>query len=90
MSSSATGKRDGRLTEIYEVKCSAERQTLYGAIGQLVTHSAGQSADLIKTLVLPRDQPIATDIKCALDELGVKVRHYSVAGTPRARTVRLF
>lgn len=82
-------KRGGKLTEIYEVKCTAERQTLYAGIGQLLTHSAGQRADVIKTLVLPRDERVASDIQCALDELGVRVRRYSLTGKPKARKVQL-
>lgn len=57
--------RDGRLTDIYEVKTSGARQVLYTAIGQLVVHSAGD-ANVRRHLVLPEDVEVPDDVALAL------------------------
>jgi hypothetical protein len=63
------------LTELYEVKTSCDRQSLYAALGQLVTHSGSKLAgpNLQCHLVVPAGQQIAPDIRAALQKLSIRV-----------------
>lgn len=82
-------KKNGRLTEIYEVKTGVERQTLYTAIGQLVTHSNGADGNVDKFLVLPQGEKLPADFETAIDALNVHVRRFKLVGSARERTVQL-
>lgn len=79
---------DGKLAELVEVKCSTERQTLYTAIGQLVTHSANER-QVVRTLVLPEDGTIPSDIQLAIDRLGIGLRRFRLTGPADKRGVVL-
>lgn len=76
-----------RRTEIYEVKTSCDRQSLYTGIGQLMTHAHDQSAT--RTLVLPSDSDIPTDCNNALRRLGISVRRFHLAGQGVGTHVKL-
>lgn len=69
--------RNGKLVEIYEVKTSTTRQTLYAAIGQLIVHSSGQ-AGVARYIVLPSTGSVPRDIKQALDELHIKKLNFRI------------
>lgn len=70
-------KKGGRLVEIYEVKTGLGRQTLYTAIGQLMTHSA-EDPDIAKVLVLPIEEAVPGDISRAVESLGIKLRRFGI------------
>lgn len=56
----------GELREIYEVKTSCERQSLYSAIGQIVVHDNSLDGHCGRFLVLPNDDIIPEDVESAL------------------------
>jgi hypothetical protein len=80
-------RKAGKLTEVYEVKTSTERQTLYTAIGQLLTHGIDRA--VAKFLVLPEDEEVPDDLKIAIRALNINVRRFKLVGRPRKRAVRL-
>lgn len=59
------------LVEVFEVKTSTGRSDIYGAIGQLMVH--GTAADCRRVIVLPHKEPIAADLKDALQRLGIEL-----------------
>lgn len=64
-----------QITEIYEVKTSLQRQSLYTGIGQLLSHSASEPETIQKTLVLPEgDLPFG--MAKNLNALGIRIRRY--------------
>lgn len=77
-------KVNGGMTEIYEVKTGCDRQSLYTAIGQLVTHSADADAGIIRRLVIPEGQ-LPVGIAPCLNKLGVEVRRYRLTPAPNRR-----
>lgn len=82
-------KKGRKLTELYEVKTGIERQTLYSAIGQLVTHSSGADGTLTKFLVVPNGTELPADFKRAIDALKIHVRRFKLVGSASKRAVRL-
>jgi hypothetical protein len=58
------------LVEIFEVKPSADRSSIYSAVGQLLIH--GRNELCSKTIVLPKDESLASDLAEALDRLQIK------------------
>ncbi len=65
-----------QLSEIYEVKTSADRNNIYTAIGQLITHSGSQSCKRI--IVLPENESISFDLQDALDRMKIKLIHFKL------------
>ncbi|MES5485398.1 hypothetical protein QMZ05_21830, partial [Bradyrhizobium sp. INPA03-11B] len=82
-------KRDGVLSEVYEVKTAVGRQTLYTAIGQLVTHAANGRHNVTKVLVLPAAENIPNDLDRAISSLGIALRRFRLEKTGRDWTVEL-
>lgn len=76
------------MTEIYEIKTSLARQSIYTAIGQLVTHSAGQSDNVQRVLVLPEGD-LAPDLKRCIRAQQFGVRRFKLAGSGKRRKVVL-
>lgn len=64
------------LLELYEVKTSCDRQSLYAALGQIVTHAAVRRPDLERFLVVPADEKPPRDIRDAIQALGIKIRTF--------------
>ena len=62
-----------KITEIYEFKTSLDRQALYAAIGQIITHSVGSAPDVTRVLVIPMGI-IASDLKRCIELLSIDVR----------------
>ncbi|WP_340116160.1 hypothetical protein [Pelagibius sp. 7325] len=56
----------GDTCEIYEVKTSCDRQSLYAAIGQIIVHDDSSNQTCKRFLVLPDDGLIPDDINRAL------------------------
>lgn len=80
-------KAKGAMTEIYEVKTSCDRQSLYTAIGQLFTHSADAGDGIVRKLVIPEGQ-LPAGIGPCLAKLGIAVRRYRLTPAPN-RAVQL-
>ncbi len=78
----------GSIAEVYEVKSKLDRASLYGAIGQLVTHCGAGARDIRRTLVLPEGE-IMTDIEAALFRENIDVRRYRLIGSGEATRVKL-
>ena len=67
-------EKNGRLSEVYEVKTTTDRPALYTAIGQLVTHAAdSNNPKAAKFLVVPAKGDISHDLSKAFKSLGIKV-----------------
>jgi hypothetical protein len=82
-------KKDGVLTEVYEVKTGLGRQMLYTAIGQLLTHSTTGNGAVAKFLVVPADEEIPKDFIHAIEVLDINVRRFRLQGSGRNRAVQL-
>lgn len=78
-------KKDGALSEVYEVKTGAGRQMLYTAIGQLVTHATSDRSEVAKFVVIPADESIPKDLEQAIAALGINVRRFRLQGAGRGR-----
>jgi hypothetical protein len=74
-------KREDTLTEVYEIKTDASRQTLYKAIGQLLVNAGPNPTKVVKTMLLPKGLAIPKDIKMALATYGIQVRLFSLTHT---------
>ncbi|SDG44027.1 hypothetical protein SAMN05216338_1001310 [Bradyrhizobium sp. Rc2d] len=70
----------GVLREIYEVKSSCERQSLYTAIGQVVVHDDTQCGDCKRFLVLPDGEAIPTDVARALTRADISLIRFTLQG----------
>lgn len=70
--------KDGKLIELYEIKTNTDRQTLYTAIGQLITHSAGIA--LRRFIVVPDRERVPDDFIAALREHKIALRRFKVTG----------
>jgi hypothetical protein len=68
----------GTMTELFEVKTSISRQSLYTAIGQLVTHSADGGASVSKTLVIPEGD-LPDDLVRSIAALNIDVRRFRLS-----------
>lgn len=82
-------KARGKLTEVYEVKTGVDRQMLYTAIGQVMTHSASEADGVLKVLVVPKDHEIPDDFEHAIKSLGIKIRHFWLEGKGDKKIVHL-
>jgi hypothetical protein len=71
---------DGRLTEVYEVKTNCERQTLYGAIGQVLVHGDCGSESARRFLVLPRGEKVPEDVNRALRRESIALIRFEIIG----------
>lgn len=66
------------MTEIFEVKTSIDRQSIYTAIGQLVSHSADAAPQIKRTLVIP-EGAIPVDLERCLKSLSIDLRRFAIA-----------
>ncbi len=81
-------KSGSTMTEIYEVKTCCDRQSLYTAIGQLMSHSVGAGTGIVRTLVLPEGELPARMAHC-LGELDIVVRRFRLTAAPNRKVVLL-
>ncbi|MES0020222.1 hypothetical protein [Mesorhizobium sp. M0036] len=72
-------KTRGAITEIYEVKTSLNRQTLYTALGQLMTHTVGAAAGVKRFLVVPKGV-IPKDLVRCIETLQIELRRFKLVG----------
>ncbi len=68
-------ENDDLLTEIYEVKTSCDRQSLYTAIGQVIVHDDRPHGNCRRFLVLP-EGTVAQDIELALTRVDIILIRY--------------
>jgi hypothetical protein len=64
------------LIEIFEVKPKADRPSIYSAVGQLLVH--GRNETCHRTIVLPRDEVLASDLTDGLRRLGIEVIRFKL------------
>lgn len=67
-----------KLTEIYEVKTSTDRQVLYTAIGQILVHDAASTGNTRRYLVIPNNGTMPHDVGLALDRFQIKVLRFEL------------
>jgi len=72
--------RGKKITSLYEVKTSCNRQSIYTGIGQLMVHSAGDKT-VKKTLVLPEPDKLGAEICNTLHALGIDLVYYERKGS---------
>ena len=74
-------KASNKLTEIYEVKTSADRQPLYTAIGQILVHDDTGTDETLRYLVVPKEGSIPSDVRKALERFKIKVLRFELTAT---------
>jgi len=67
-----------KLTELYEVKTNADRQTLYTAIGQILVHAAEGANNTKLHLVLPYGEEIPQDVGQTLKQLKIRTLRFAL------------
>ncbi len=67
---------DSTLVEVFEVKTCAARSDVYAAIGQLLVH--GTDANCRRVMVLPKGEPLASDLAEALQRLKIEVVNFKL------------
>jgi len=76
------------MTELYEVKTSLSRQSIYTGIGQLLAHSARGSSGVRKTLVLPEgDLPKGLERSVASLEIELRRFRLSPGSSPKPELI---
>lgn len=65
------------LSEVYEVKTEIGRQSIYTAIGQLMTHGPADGGDIKRFLAIPPGE-LAPDLRRSLAALDIVVRRFDV------------
>lgn len=68
---------ENQLKAIFEVKTSADSQSIYTAVGQLFMHSVG-AIDACKWIVLPDEVKMNSDLMGSLSALNIKVVCYTL------------
>lgn len=71
--------RSDQLVEVYEVKTSVDRQSVYTAIGQLFVH--GDMPNCKRVMVLPGQDELSPDLAKALKRNGVELMRYDLTET---------
>lgn len=67
------------LTEIYEVKTNADRQTLYTAIGQIFVHGVTAANTIKRYLVLPSGEPVPQDVAATLRQFQIDILFFELS-----------
>ncbi len=76
------------MTEIYEVKTSLDRQSLYTAVGQLITHSVSVAAGVKRILVVPEGD-LPDDLRKCIESLDIEVRRFRLKSGVERKVVLL-
>lgn len=71
-------KKNAMLTEVYEVKTSCDRQTLYAAIGQVIVHDNLVNNSCRRCIVLPIEGAIPPDIASAFGRERIRVLRFDL------------
>lgn len=64
------------LVEVFEIKTSTSRSDIYAAIGQLMVHGTADGCK--RVMVLPQREPIAPDLKEALQRLNIELLNFKL------------
>jgi hypothetical protein len=64
------------LVEVFEVKTSSVRSSIYAALGQLMVHSPNEKCR--RVMVLPQNEVLADDVSKALKRLGIDLLHFKL------------
>lgn len=64
------------LVEVFEVKTSTERPSVYSALGQLLIH--GNSNNCRRVMVLPHGETLANDLEVALKRLRIQLLRFKL------------
>lgn len=67
------------LAEVYEIKSTTARSHVYSAIGQLMVHGTAEKCR--RVIVLPDKEPIATDLRDALQRLEIDLLKFKLDKT---------
>lgn len=70
-------RKSRKIVEVYEVKTSLDRQSLYTAIGQLLTHSLTGGSSARRFIVLPQGPGPSKEFTAAFKQVGIEVMRYS-------------
>lgn len=73
--------------EVFEVKTSSDRQSLYTGIGQLMVHGNGSASR--KWLVVPAGEEIPADLSQAISTLSLQIRRFEIVGSGANARVKL-
>ena len=71
-------KKDGVISEIYEVKTGTDRQMLYTAIGQVLTHGNLSDSACKRFIVLPESRSVPDDIMCAIKRMNISLIQFKI------------
>lgn len=71
-------KKDGVISEVYEVKTGADRQMLYTAIGQVLTHGNLSDSACKRFIVLPESKSVPDDIMCAIKRMNISLIQFKI------------
>lgn len=71
-------KKGGAISEVYEVKTGADRQMLYTAIGQVLTHSNLSDSSCKRFIVLPESESVPDDIMCAIKRMNISLIQFKI------------
>ena len=70
-------RKSKKIIEVYEVKTSLDRQSLYTAIGQLLTHSVREGSNAKRFIVLPKGSGPSMEFATAFKQARIEVMRYS-------------
>ena len=71
-------KKDGVISEVYEVKTGNDRQMLYTAIGQVLTHGHLSDSSCKRFIVLPEIKSVPDDIMCAIKRMNISLIQFKI------------
>jgi hypothetical protein len=71
-------EKGGRLVELYEIKTGSDPQSLYTAVGQLLTHSAKEDRPVRLVMVVPRSPSPSEDMKIAMRKHAIGIRTFTI------------
>lgn len=74
------------VIEVYEVKTSLDRQSIYTAIGQLITHSVGAVPTVKRVLVIP-EGPLASDLERCVKSEAIDLRRFRITSGKAPKVV---
>ena len=69
-------RKNGHISEIFELKTSTDRYSLYTAVGQLITYSIEEEGSVLKTLVVPEHGTWDGDFELVIKKLNIGVLRY--------------
>ena len=78
-------KSSKAMTEIHEVKMGLSRQSIYTAIGQLVTHASAETGDVRRRILVLPDGDIPEDLRRCIRSEAFKLRRFKLTGVTGRR-----